>query len=130
MTEKPLQEISYIDLPLMEKMCHPLAVAVFDKADDPIASFEEAETEKLDAALSNPRQIFGGIDLYPTFTKKAAILYYGINKTHAFKNGNKRMATASLLVFLYINNYWLQGDKKSNEDYLVNLALRVAGSNG
>jgi len=130
MIEKSPQKVNYIDLDLMEKMCHPLAVAIFDKQDDPIANFHDAMLAKLDAALNNPRQTFDGKDLYPTFTKKAAILYYGLNKAHAFENGNKRMATASLLVFLHINDYSLKGDQKEIEDYLVDLALRVASSKG
>lgn len=129
MTEQP-RPINYIDIDLMEKMCHPLAVAIFDKKEDPIARFDDAEINRLDAALNNSKQSFGGHDLYQTLGKKAAILYYGVNKAHAFRNGNKRIATASLLVFLHINNYWLSGAKKENEDYLVDLALRVASSKG
>ena len=42
-------------------------------------------------------------DLYPTIEEKAAILFYTINKRQTFLNGNKRMSTLSLLVFLGIN---------------------------
>ena len=60
----------------MEKMCHPLAVAIFDnKEDDPIAKFDDHELALLDSALNNPRQTFNGIELYPTLIKKAGILY-------------------------------------------------------
>lgn len=103
-------------------------MAIFDTAGDPIARFDEHELYLLDAALQNPRQTFGGKDLYPTLEEKAAILYYGLNKNHPFRNGNKRIATASLLTFLYVNGYWLAGDKKEIEDYLVNLAIRVASA--
>ncbi len=41
------------------------------------------------------------------------------------------MATASLLVFLHLNDLWLKEDqRKSNEDYLVDLAKRVSSSKG
>lgn len=86
----------------------------------------------LDSALHNPQQTFGGRELYPTFAKKAAILYYGLIKNHPFKNGNKRAATAALLVFLYINGRRLAGKflSKQTKDYLVSLAERVAASEG
>ena len=118
----------YLDVETMRKMCHPLAVAIFDTTEDPIAKFDEHELNLLDSALQNPRQTFGGKDLYTTLEEKAAILYWGMNKNHPFRNGNKRIATASLLVFLFINGCWLTGYKRNREveDYLVPLAVRVA----
>jgi death-on-curing protein len=99
--------VQYLDVGLMKKMCHPLAVAIFDTEKDPISQFDEHDISRLESALGNPRQTFDGKDLYPTLTDKAAILYYTLSKNHAFLNGNKRIATASLLVFLYINGRWL-----------------------
>lgn len=122
--------INYIDIELMEKMCHPIAVALFDSASEPIATFNEHDKSKLEAALANPKHTFGGSEVYPNFTRKAAILYYGVNKSHSFPNGNKRTATATLLVFLLINNFELSGEKKEIDDYLVSLATRVAESSG
>lgn len=122
--------MEYLDLQLMEKMCHPIAVAIFDKDDDPIAKFHDHDEQGLVAALNNPKQTFGGKELYPSLGEKAAILYYTLNKNHPFKNGNKRLATASLLVFLFINDYWIAGDRKEVEDYLVDLAQRVASTLG
>ena len=119
---------SYIDVEIMGKMCHPIAVALFDTTEDPIAKFDEHELRLLDSALNNPRQTFDGKELYPTLEEKAAILYYGLNKNHPFRNGNKRIATASLMTFLYMNGYWLAGDKRKIEDYLVYLAIRVANA--
>lgn len=90
-------------------------MAVFNKKNDPIPRFEEKYVNftLLDSALNNPRQTFGGQDLYPTLEEKASILMYSMIKNHAFFNGNKRIATTSLLVFLFINNYWLH---VSNDD--------------
>ena len=113
----------------MEKMCHPLAMAIFDnQKDDPIARFDDHERALLESALSNPLQTFDGRELYPTLVKKAAMLYYSLNKNHPFKNGNKRIATASLLVFLYINDQDLNGGEREVDDYLFDLALKVANS--
>ena len=100
-------EINYLDFELMEKMCHRLAVAVFDTNEDPIAHFNDHDFALLDSAIQSPRQTFDKKDLYETLEEKAAVLYYNLNKNHPFKNGNKRIATASLLVFLSINNCWL-----------------------
>ncbi|MFH1393191.1 MAG: type II toxin-antitoxin system death-on-curing family toxin [Patescibacteria group bacterium] len=122
--------MKYIDSEILEKMCHPIAMAIFDKEDDPIAEFSEHELGLLDSALNNPKQTFDGKELYSTLTKKAAILYYGLNKNHPFKNGNKRIATATLMVFLFINDYWLKGDPQAIEDYFVELAKRVASIPG
>ena len=116
--------INYLDLDLMEDMCHRLAVAVFDTKDDPISPFKEHTKNLLDSALNLPRASFGGKELYPTIIDKAAVLYYSLNKNHPFTNGNKRIATASLLVFLSINNYWI--DSGINE--MVEKALYVARS--
>ena len=128
MTER--RGFNYIDIELMEKMCHPLAVAVFDTREDPIVMFRDHELALLDSALNSPKQTFGQKELYPSLLEKAAILYYNLIKNHPFQNGNKRIATATLLIFLYINEYWLSGNKKEEEDYLVELAKDVASSAG
>lgn len=111
-------------------MCHPLAMAIFDSPEDPIALFKDHAVELLESALSNPKQTYGEKELYPTLEEKAAILYYCLIKNHPFKNGNKRLATMSLLVFLHINGFWLIGDRKETEDYLVELAKKVAETKG
>ena len=113
----------YLDVELMEKICHRLAVAVFDIKDDPIAPFND-HSELLESALGNPKQTFGGKELYPELVDKAAILYYSLNKNHPFRNGNKRISAASLVVFLFINGQWLDVDKEE----LVNKTLLVAKS--
>jgi death-on-curing protein len=107
----------------MEKICHRLAVAVFDLKDDPIAPFKD-HSELLESALGNPKQTFGGKELYPELADKAAILYYSLNKNHPFRNGNKRISAASLVVFLFINGQWL--DVSQNE--LFEKTLFVAKS--
>ena len=128
MTES--KEVNYIDFNLMEKMCHPIAVALFDSKSEPMTRFNDHERSLLESALNNPRQTFSGKDLYPTISKKAAVLYYSMIKNHPFKNGNKRTATAALLVFLFVNSYRIVGNRKDVEDYLVNLAKEVANSIG
>lgn len=114
----------YLDVSLMERFCHAFALRLFNTDQDPIAAFSEHDLAKLDSALNNPRQTFGGKDLYPAFADKAAILWYSLNKNHPFPNGNKRISTASVLVFMYINGYWI--DVPINE--MVDKALYIATS--
>lgn len=116
-------QVKYLDIELMEKMCHKLAVAVFDTKDDPIALFHE-HTDLLDSALNLPRAGMGNQEFYPELVDKAAILYYALNKNHPFKNGNKRISAASLMVFLFINDKWLDAGKTE----IVEKTLYVAES--
>jgi|WetSurMetagenome_2_1015567.scaffolds.fasta_scaffold207640_2 death on curing protein len=115
--------IKYLDMELMKNMCHRLALKVFDTEDDPIACFED-HTNLLESAITQPRQSIGGNELYPTLIDKAAILFYGINKNHPFRNGNKRISAASLIVFLYINDMRINASKQE----IVDMTLYVAKS--
>lgn len=117
-------ETVYLDIDLMEKMCHPLAVAVFDTSVEPIPPFRPHTEQLLDSSLNLPKQAFGGKDLYPELIDKAAIFYYSLIQNHPFPNGNKRIATASLLLFLFINNHWLEADDAE----LAGWAITVADS--
>ncbi len=121
-----MSEINYLNIKLMEKICHRLAVDVFNTKNDPIPPFKDHTMQLLDSALNLPKHTFDGKELYPTLIDKAAILYYALNKNHPFRNGNKRISTVSLLVFLYINNYWL--DTGINEMVQKTLYVSVSES--
>ncbi|MBQ3922748.1 MAG: type II toxin-antitoxin system death-on-curing family toxin [Spirochaetales bacterium] len=58
----------------------------------------------LDSALNAPFQSFEGSELYPSIVEKAAHLGYGLIKNHPFIDGNKRIGTHVMLVFLGIND--------------------------
>jgi death-on-curing protein len=45
----------------------------------------------LEAAVAQPRQSFGGQDLYPSLAAKVAALGFGLIANHAFVDGNKRV---------------------------------------
>lgn len=53
-------EVIYLDLELMEQMCHPLAVAFFDDEDDHIPAFHYNTSQLLDSALNAARHTFVG----------------------------------------------------------------------
>jgi len=54
----------------------------------------------LESALAQPRQTFGGSDLYPTLVEKAAALGFSLIANHPFVDGNKRMGHAAMEIFL------------------------------
>lgn len=75
----------------------------------------------LESAIFRPQSTFGGDDLYPTIFDKAASFMHSLILNHPFIDGNKRTGTASMLVFLELNNYRL----KISQEQLVNMALSV-----
>ncbi len=75
---------------------------------EPIPDYDTRNNELLESALGQPRQTYDGKLLYPTLVKQAAILFYSLIKNHPFRNGNKRIAVMTLIIFLAINNKWLK----------------------
>ena len=66
----------------------------------------------LDSALETPFQSFGGEELYPTIQSKAARLGYGLIKNHCMIDGNKRIGTHVMFVFLALNGIELSYTQK------------------
>lgn len=67
-------------------------------------------------------QTFGGQELYPSTLEKAARLGYGLIRNHPFADGNKRIGTHAMLVFLAINGVTLSYE----DEELITLILRTA----
>lgn len=80
----------------------------------------------LESALSAPFQSFGGVDSFPSIQQKAARLGFGLIKNHAFVDGNKRIGTHTMLVFLALNGIELE----YTQEELSNIILRVASGDG
>ena len=76
----------------------------------------------LDLALNNPFQSFGGKELYPSIQAKAARLCFGLVRNHAMLDGNKRLGTHVMLVFLALNGYELSYSQKELSDVILALA--------
>ena len=76
----------------------------------------------LDLALNNPFQSFGGKELYSSIQAKAARLCFGLVRNHAMLDGNKRLGTHVMLVFLALNGYELSYSQKELSDVILALA--------
>lgn len=76
----------------------------------------------LETALNNPFQSFGGKELYPSVQAKAARLCFGLVKNHAMLDGNKRLGTHVMLVFLALNGYELYYSQQELSDMILALA--------
>ena len=76
----------------------------------------------LDSALETPFQSFGGDELYPTIQAKAARLGYGLIKNHCMIEGNKRIGTHSMLVFLALNGIELKYMQKELYETILDVA--------
>ena len=76
----------------------------------------------LESALHSPFQSFENNELYPSIQGKAARLCYSLINNHPFIDGNKRIGILTMLVFLEINNVFINCE---DED-IINLGLGVA----
>ena len=75
-----------------------------------------------DSALETPFQSFGGDELYPTIQAKAARLGYGLIKNHCMIDGNKRIGTHAMLVFLTLNGIELKYMQKELYETILDVA--------
>lgn len=91
---------------------------------EPIPEFSTRFPNVLESCLAVPFQKFSKKDIYPSLVDKAAVLYYLMIKNHPFQNGNKRIATTTLLLFLFMNDKWLKVDTQE----FANFSLWVAQS--
>lgn len=76
----------------------------------------------LESALEAPFQAFGDTDAYPSLQQKAARLGYGLIKNHPFADGNKRIGTHVMLVFLALNGVELSYSQKELSDIILAVA--------
>ncbi len=100
-------EFLYLDREDYERLHEALAEWAKTQ-DEPIPPFALAKAGDIESLASLPRRSFFGQAAYPTLAEKAAIIFYTINKRQIFLNGNKRMSTLALVVFLRINGYGLE----------------------
>ena len=75
----------------------------------------------LEAALAQPFQGFGGVELYPTDAEKAARYAFEIVRNHPFVDGNKRTAAAVMGSYLRLcgHNFKPRHDELFSAIYLL-----------
>ena len=113
----------------VETLAYRLAAELFDEYDSSLPAFVLSGGEReggalLDSALALPRQTFGGRPLYRTVCDKAGVLLRSLIKNHPLLDGNKRLALATVALFLLMNGYLLLAPTKE----MVEFALEVARS--
>ncbi len=72
-----------------------------------------------DSALNAPAASYGGVELYPQFAMKAAVLCSRLCRNHPLVDGNKRAAYESLREFVARNDMsWTdpEGDDTSGDE--------------
>ncbi len=113
--ELKLADVEHIAFHLAQKLM---------EYDEPIPSFGTRFPEVLESCLATPFQKYEKKYLYRGLIRKAANLFCLMIKNHPFQNGNKRIATTTLLVLLHKNKKWLH----TSHDALYAFSVRVASS--
>lgn len=88
--------------------------------------FGQSGHKSMEGIFGNIHQTFNDTLLYPSVIERAAHLFYFVIKDHPFVDGNKRIA--SFVLLLYLRQHDVKTDVLTNEA-LVALALLVAQSN-
>ncbi len=76
----------------------------------------------LESAVATPESTFGGGYLHGSLPEMAAAYLFHLAQNHAFVDGNKRIAAAAMIMFVYLNDH----DLACGEDDLVALTVGVA----
>jgi death-on-curing protein len=76
----------------------------------------------LDAAIQAPFMSFDQKELFLSIQQKAARLCYGLIMNHPFVDGNKRIGTHVMLVFLGLNGIELEYEQKELIDIIISIA--------
>lgn len=78
----------------------------------------------LDLSINSIFQTFDNKDLYSSILEKAAHLGFSLIRNHPFIDGNKRIGIHAMLVFLAVNNYYLN----YTQEELIEIVLNIASS--
>lgn len=94
------------------------AIAIEDQGGDPSLR----DRGLLESAVATPSQQFGGRYLHEDIPAMAAAYAFHICKNHPFVDGNKRAATAAMIVFLSDNGWSFDATADEAEPAIVQLA--------
>jgi death on curing protein len=76
----------------------------------------------LESAVAQPEASFGGEELYPDLSTKAAALGHSLIQNHPFVDGNKRVGHAAMEVFLLLNGYEIDASVDEQEKIIIDVA--------
>ena len=76
----------------------------------------------LESAVAQPEASFGGEELYPSLTSKAAALAHSLIQNHPFVDGNKRIGHAAMEVLLVLNRYEVEAGVDEQERVFIGVA--------
>ena len=76
----------------------------------------------LQSALAQPRATFGGEWLHPTLFDMAAAYLFHLVENHPFLDGNKRVGTATAIVFLELNRIEINVDEMELAAFVLEVA--------
>ena len=120
-------DMRFLDVKIVENTVTKLVPVLFENYEDGLGDFAylggHQGQAKLESALAQPQQTFGGEYLYETIADKAAALLWSITKNHPFVDGNKRAALTTVNLFLIMNGWVMLASQKE----AVGFCRRVAG---
>ena len=76
----------------------------------------------LESAVAQPEASFGGEELYPSLSEKAAALGHSLIQNHPFVDGNKRIGHGAMEVFLLLNGYEIEALVDEQEKVIIGVA--------
>lgn len=84
----------------------------------------------LESSIAQPRQTFGGYDLYPGLAGKAAALGFSLIQNHPFLDGNKRVGHAAMVSFLRLNGRRIEATVNEAEQAILQVASGILDRTG
>lgn len=106
----PSDDVRYLDLAtaaMLVEAARDVAEEIGRPIRVPPVRLWDCDTPIIESALAAPSASFGGHEPYPDMASKAAVLLYGLAKSQACFDGNKRLACICVLAFLRLNGWEL-----------------------
>lgn len=76
----------------------------------------------LEAAIHRPYAVFGGQELYPTPTEKAASIFESVVRNHPFLDGNKRIGYTLMRLVLMNFGYDISANESDKYVFVIKTA--------
>lgn len=122
----PARRYIFVTLDMVEQDFTRKVAEFFRDYPDPVPDYQYLDGErgrgKLESALAEPRQTFGGQYLHRTIYDKAAAQWRSVTLNHPFLDGNKRMGFVCCLMFLLFNGYFIIAEQDEVEEACVAIA--------